>query len=301
MAAVSIELGIPLRGYALEKFFEPEKIIKNENSKAVSRPCKWDRYIKYGVEPHDNNLEKIKTMCPNAYKLYGSPLWAAIATQPVQHGYWESFIATLDIEVKSLAFEFLAHPSIIYTRKSNLDKKPLYKLVRIGNDQAIAALIGLLRHYLSIGQWLILDIIETHIYNVIFNFLSNPPFCYQVNAIFFFMLNHILDYERYDYMRERPLWPSSPEKLGEIIWIEQKNRKMAESLGLISTLKQSREFYFWKHLGNNQLIVIEMALSLRRRKVFLKDRPKGLKWLITKLNKTRPRNQKLNTHVLFIK
>ena len=37
--------GIELTGYQFERYFEPEKVIRDEATKAVKRSCKYDRYI----------------------------------------------------------------------------------------------------------------------------------------------------------------------------------------------------------------------------------------------------------------
>lgn len=69
---------------------------------------------------------------------------------------------------------------------------------------------------------------------------------------------------------------------------------IAEDLGIVSTYEHEREFYFWKLMGDRFEIVKEMSYALRDEKWKLTDHPKGLKWLIQQLNKTRARNAKLN-------
>ncbi len=95
-------------------------------------------------------------------------------------------------------------------------------------------------------------------------------------------------------------WPNDAKTVNKMIAIEHKNLLIAEDLGMVATYEECREFYFWKFIGDRFEIVKEMTNALYEQKWVLSNHPKGLKWLLQQLNKTRPKNRKLNTSVYLI-
>lgn len=93
-------------------------------------------------------------------------------------------------------------------------------------------------------------------------------------------------------------WPNNSAIVSKMISIENKNLLLAEDLGMVATYEQRREFFFWKSMGDNFEIIQEMTNAFYESKWILTDHPKGLKWLIQCLNKTRPKNKKLNTEYI---
>jgi len=82
------------------------------------------------------------------------------------------------------------------------------------------------------------------------------------------------------------------EVVENMLWIEQKNTMMAEDLMIIDRHTTAREFFYWKYRGNKPLIIHEMAEAFKHETWKLPDSSLGLKWLIKKLNKSRPKNHK---------
>lgn len=293
MSCIASEHRLPLSGYAFEKYFEPENFRSSKKSGREYRSGKWDRYIKKGVMPTGKSLICIEKKCPYAYAHYRSPLWEAIQAKNRTEYEWQQFYLQLTVQVSSEVFDFLSNKRIMDGRfkKENM---PLVKLIRIGNDHAIAALIGLLQQFRK--EVLCYDYIETKLYNVIFNFLSHF-FPYDIVLyVYKYLYEEILSAPVVRF-RESP-WPDDLNTVAKIISIEHKNLLIAEELGIVSTYEQGREFYFWKMIGDRFEIVREMTNALYENEWRLTSHPKGLKWLIQKLNKTRARNRKLNTEFI---
>ncbi|MBE0368297.1 hypothetical protein [Pseudoalteromonas aurantia] len=295
MCAISCEMHMPLSGYAFEKYFEPENFKESKRTGKTYRSDKYDRFIKNGVSPTGKSLSRIKEKCPHAYQHYCSPFWLAIEEKQRTQNQWQEFYLQLDESVKSLVFEFLWHGKILDGRVKQ-ENMPLIKLIRIGNDHAIAALIGLLLQQCN-QDACAFEYIETQLYNVIFNFLSYFfPYNIQL-TIYAYLYNQILNKPQ-ERIRESP-WPDNLEDVAYMLQIENKNLLLAEDLGLVWSCEQGREFYFWKMMGDRREIVKEMSLAHRHGQWKLTDHPKGLKWLIKKLNTTRPKSEKLSTEYVY--
>jgi hypothetical protein len=246
------------------------------------------------VCPEGKSLDSIKNRCPSAYKHYCSPFWQAIQVKERSDREWEDFYRTLDERVVYLVFEFLHNPKQPYEGIKS-EKKPLVKLIRIGDDHAVAALIGLTRQF---GRNLIQhDYIETQLYNIMFNFMSEFFSYDAVLPVYQFLYEQFLNRPEADRLRLSP-WPNDANTVFKIIGIEYKNLLIAEDLGMVATYQQRREFFFWKYMGDRFEIIKEMTYALDENKWALTDHPKGLKWLIHNLNKTRPKNHKLDTRYL---
>lgn len=293
MKFVANVLGLPATGYAFEKYFEPNNFKLSQGTGRIIYSGKWDRYFTKGLNPSVKSLACLKQKCPAAFKHYNSPFWDAIQTKERSEKEWEVFYLTLDKKVTLLVFEFLENPKLFDARIKK-ENQPLVKLIRIGNDQAVAALIGLTRQFRQ--NVFLHDYIETQLYNILFNFLSDS-FSYDVVIDVY---AHLFEYFlQNDDNRYRPTpWPNDARTVSKIISIEHKNLLIAEDLGIVATYEQHREFYFWKYLGDRFEIVKEMTNALYEKKWVLSDHPKGLRWLIQQLNKTRPQNRKLNTEYI---
>jgi hypothetical protein len=281
---------LPATGYALEKYFEPENFKTSKSTGRLIRSSKWDRYLKKGVRPEGKSLESIKSKCPSAYKHYCSPFWEAIKTKEKSESEWEDFYLTLNRQVMLFVFEFLNDPKLTDGRVKE-ENQPLIKLIRIGDDHAVAALIGLTRQFRQ--NRIHHDYIETQLFNLMFNFMSYFFSYDAVLIIYKYLFEQFFNCLEYRLRELR--WPNDAE---EMISIENKNLLLAENLGMVATYEQQREFFFWKSMGDNFEIIQEMTNAFYESKWILTNHPKGLKWLIQCLNKTRPKNKKLNTEYI---
>jgi len=276
-----------LRGYALEKYFEPENIKTSPNTGQLYDSGKWRRFLKYGITPGKKSMSRIAEHCPSALKAYYSPFWQALTLTERDETQWHTFYNSLNEKVAAIALDYIDKPRL-FDERINEDNKPLNKLIRIGDDHAVAALIALLRQYNE--PVMINDDIETHLYNMFFNFLSR--FC--PDSFFPELYTYIYD----NIFQHRPLlarespWPDSVEVVEHMLWIEQKNTMMAEDLMIIDRHTTAREFFYWKYRGNKPLIIHEMAEAFYHEKWKLPDSDQGLKWLLKALNKSRPKNHK---------
>ncbi len=293
MKFIANVLRLTATGYSFEKYFEPNNFKESKGTGRLIYSGKWDRYFAKGVNPSVKSLACIEQKCPAALKHYNSPFWEAIQVKEKSQSEWEAFYLKLDKQVTILVFEFINNPQI-FDGRIKKENQPLVKLIRIGNDQAVAALIGLTRQFRE--NIFLHDYIETQLYNILFNFLSDF-FSYDVVIDVYSYLFEYCLHNSDKRFRSSP-WPNDAKTVSKMIAIEHKNLLIAEDLGMVATYEQRREFYFWKFIGDGFEIVKEMTNALYERKWILSNHPKGLKWLIHHLNKTCPKNRKLNTEYI---
>ena len=276
-----------LTGYALEKHFEPENIKISPNTGQLYDSGKWRRFLKHGITPSKKSMSRIKEHCPSALKTYHSPFWQALTLIERDEDQWHEFYNSLNKNVSTIVLDYIENPRLFDERMNEVNK-PLKKLIRIGDDHAVAALIALFRQYSE--PVLINDDIETHLYNVFFNFLSR--FCPHsfLPELYTYVYDNI--FQRQILRARASTWPDSVEVVEYMLSIEQKNEMMAEDLMIIDRHTTAREFFYWKYRGNKPIIIQEMAEAFNHEKWKLPDSNQGLKWLLKALNKSRPKKHK---------
>jgi hypothetical protein len=107
--------------------------------------------------------------------------------------------------------------------------------------------------------------------------------------IWAYFITFIVEKERSHFYHEN-LWELNTDELTDAVSFHHASILKAEDLGLILPGKQTREFLYWKYKGNTHLIFEEMGEAMKVEKYELKEIPHGLKWLVTQLNKTRPKS-----------
>jgi hypothetical protein len=90
------------------------------------------------------------------------------------------------------------------------------------------------------------------------------------------------------------LWDDDIKTVSGYIFAVNNNILIAEDLRLTCTDKLAAEFLYWKYKGNSQLIVEEMHEALSQKSYELKDNQLGLKWLVKKLNRSRPTSHQID-------
>jgi hypothetical protein len=284
-------------GYKLEQMFEPHLIRKEDG--VVKRSCKWDRYLK-GVTPRKDSLTLIESKYPTVFELYCSSFWKALIVGKQSETYWINLYQSLSEEIRNLGF---LYRSLRNTSSWNIGSKKnsiLDKLFRIGNTESLTCLISLLRESSDKNNWISFDFIETRIFNLIFWIILKPEFFNSRHLLLSYMKQHFFDIDRNIslLLRESP-WKLSNEDIDSIAMINNKNILIAEDLRLVRDEKEGKEFIYWKQRGDSFLIIKEMvnALSLREPE-FRNLSEKGLKWLIEKLNKSRPKSRRIKLRSL---
>lgn len=295
MNLIALNEALPFSGYALEKFFEPENIKVSPNTTQKYDSGKWRRFLKQGNQPGKKSLNRITELTPYAIRHIASPFWLSIQLKPRNKIGWFEFYNSLEKEVEDLALEFISNPHELDPERK-VEDRSLEKLIRIGNDHAVSALIGLLRQHST--NLFVRDAIETSLYNILFNFLAR--FCPSVflPELYTYLYENILNTNE-ERFRETP-WPNSIDLVIDMYRVEQKNLFLAEDLMLIDSYTPHSEFYYWKYRGNKPLIIREMADILYNPNVG-QEAPKtkkGLRWLIGRLNKNRPHDKQLSNTFL---
>jgi|GEM_PF-4375431 len=291
MHLIACKEHLPLSGYALERFFEPENIKPRKYTELTYDSGKWRRFLHQGVSPGTKSYSRIQEKAGYALKYLSSPIWDALETKHKDAAAFDALYRRLDKDTQNEVNNFIA---IAHRVDVRADRKsfPLQRLIRKGDENAMAALFGLFRQFNH--HVFVHDIVETALYNVIFNFICRfCPFTFYSELYQFIYQNFFYTVPK--RFRASP-WPESLEVIQYMIWIESKNMMLAEDLGLIDDSTSHEEFYFWKHRANKHLVIHEMA-SIYEEPNFSGLSPtssKGLRWMMKKLNKGRPSEQQLS-------
>lgn len=297
MIWLSFQARVKCTGYQLEHYFEPGKIVENESTGLKTRSCKYDRYLQMKSFPSSNTLLAIERKLPNASQLLTKEIWQSLIRNNPDSAYWTQFYQSLRPSLQRHVFRM--KPS----SDKNIEQKEMRDLTinaiyREGDQQALACLIALMRQARTTENFLEYDRIETAVYNFIFFVLSYEPYYSVRHEIINHIKNHIAEGEINLRVRESP-WNITVLDVDTACNINRKNILLAEDLGLAITIKEMREFFYWKHHGNRRLIVKEMAEAHRVQKYEIPaDSERGLKWLIINMNKSRRAKNKLPTDFL---
>lgn len=134
--------GIELTGYQLERFFEPEKVIRDKATKAVKRSCKYDRYIYKSVCPNLDTAMLIESKTRGSIELLYSPIWRVLDCI-VSGNELNSSIEELHLVVQQQLLESKRDSTNRYIRKSTTTKN-LENLMKVGDFHGVCGLLILL-------------------------------------------------------------------------------------------------------------------------------------------------------------
>lgn len=279
---VCLAAGITHTGYAMDLHFG--WLSTDENTGAVTRRCQGNRYL-HGRVPHAATIANIEARYPGCRRWLTLPLWDALRLHITQDDYWPQFFRSLRPSLVRRLF-YARTDAANYVRKP-FHPSLLEALLREGDEDALACLIGLLRERPPQAHQLHFEQLE-RVTSLLFRCLSATfPFWLVAHDIYAYLHKHIIahDAERYfDYS-----WNFSHEDLERFRRQLHRLTLMAEDLCLINADIQDREFAYWLFEGDTSLIVDELKQSKKAGAVVVSNRDHGLAWLIGKLNKSEPR------------
>ena len=281
------EESLRFNAHALEKHFEPENIKISSSTGQVYDSGKWRRYLHKGVFPGEKSFRKIWDRCPNAIRHVSSPFWDAIRCQSRSRSQWDMFYNRLNWQVEDLVLRYKLSPTRLIGKYFKKDIETINKLVRIGDDHAVAALIAL---YRQLNHSAVLnDPVRTGLQNVLIGFLSRFCPLTFLNELYAYLYSNILS-QTTNRLRGSVIWSSDISAIKEAIIVEKNIFELAEKLSLVDSWTPHCEFYYWKTLGNQALIHEELASFRENLNIDLTapSIKKGLRWLIKKLNRGRP-------------
>lgn len=296
MISLSLQARIKCTGYQLEHYFEPNKIVENQSTGLIIRSCKYDRYLQMKSFPSRNTLLAIERKIPTASQFLTQEIWQSLICNPPDSAYWMQFYQNLRPGLQRHVFRMKPSSDQNFEQKK-MRYLTINAIYREGDQQALACLIALMRQARASEHYLVYDMIETAVYNLIFFVLSYEPYYSVRNEIINYVKSQIVENDINCRIRESP-WTITEADVDTICGINRKNILLAEDLGLATTNKEMIELFYWKHHGNKHLIVKEMAQACRVQKYELPDSDRGLKWLITNINKSRSPTNKIPTDIL---
>lgn len=281
-------------GYQLEKHFEPHLIKYCDG--VTTRSNKWDRYLK-GTMPNKVVRKLIYDRYPNAAKYFDISLWEALKAGNQSLQYWSDFYFQVDEELRNLCYRFKSTKNASFASVGKQKARIIDALVRISTLESLSCLIALLResaHHENIVEH---DALESALFNSIFWTLGQVPFYSLRHEI----LHYLKTYTVRQGLKSSLLLRSSPWNLSNLevdrrIIIDQFNTGLAEDLGLLINLSERQEFLYWILKGDSSLIMQEMHDARKVEKYETLNSPRGLRWLIDKLNKNRSNDKKQDIH-----
>ena len=134
--------GIELTGYQFERYFEPEKVIRDEATKAVKRSCKYDRYIYKSVCPNHDTAMLIESKTSGSIELLYSPIWRVLDCI-VSGNELNSSIEELHLVVQQELLKSKRDSTNHYVRKS-ISTTSLENLMKAGDLHGLCGLLILL-------------------------------------------------------------------------------------------------------------------------------------------------------------
>jgi len=297
MTAMNMQNESLKTGYQLERYFNPERLKYIDGE--TKRSGKWDHYRKNGTKPSSSVLVKINKEYPWAYAYYESNLWKVLQCGEQSKSYWSEFYLSCNAELQRICYRFKSYTAGDFLKNKSKKQKSLDKLFKIGTLDALACMIALLRESIDDDSPFEYDAIETAVFNMIFWNIGEAPFFQHLEELYEFLLEHIFVNEdhKFRWLRSTP-WTLTQKNVYDRTSTNNNNILLAEDIGLISTRLEIRQFIYWKHKGDNHLIVKEMAEALYQNEYAIPDSKHGLKWLIKKLNKTRDNDQKLSLDII---
>lgn len=293
---LSLQAQIKCNGYQLEHYFEPEQITESKTTGLKVRSCKYDRYLQMKSFPSRQTLAAIERKIPGSNQLLAQEIWQSLVCSPPNQTYWADFYQNLRPSLQRHVFRIKPSADKNYEQKK-MRSLTVNAIYREGDQQALACLIALMRQARASEHIVEYDIIEVGVYNLLFFVLSYEPYFSVRHEILHHLKEHIVENDNNLRLRESP-WDISEIELNTKCWVIRKNILLAEDLGLAITTKEMRELFYWKHHGDNKLIVKEMAEAHQVQKYQLPNTPCGLKWLITNINKSRSPTNKIPTDIL---
>lgn len=281
---------IEFKGCQLEKHFEPETI-KLHRSGTLQRSGKWDRYVRGKSTPGQETIDKIKKRYPELHHYYfsDSPLWAAMRAGEQTDEYWITFYQSLRPSLQKHIFVSDTGQSTRLKRRK-LRSSSIDAILREGDLDALACLVALMRDGQNPPPSFKYQNLELAVYNLLFwTLTASVPGSFS-HLIWAYFVTFIIEKDR-TYFHHENLWQLSREEITDVVSFHHASMLKAEDLGLILQGKQTREFLYWKYKGNSQLIFKEIVEAQKVEKYELKEAPRGLKWLVKQLNKTRPKSE----------
>jgi hypothetical protein len=286
---------LPFRGYQCEKYFEPESIKPKENGTRM-RSCKWDRFLNGA---HSPSLQTRKTIYAKiGYEEYlesffGHPFWDALALGEQKPEHWQHIYHQMPEVIRQQLFiNPEASPSQL------IRKAPLYanikKIMQEGNLDALTCIVCLLRDGGITAPTMLYQETEIVLFNLLVWNFSQTRLILVSNEIYGYIIQHIVHKERDLFFIRDELW-CEPSQLNTNCFICNNMVCRAEDLYLINSISETYSFLYWCWHGDEVRIFEEMGEAKLTEKYHLKDTPLGLKWLIKKLNKTRPKSQRIGT------
>ncbi|WP_394132397.1 hypothetical protein [Shewanella maritima] len=289
---VCLAAGIKGTGYQLEQHFEPEKIIRSERDNTVQRGCKWDRYIRGTVTPSIQTQRLIEGRYPGTQQFLTNPLWLAMKAGEQTEEYWQLFYNCLRLSLQNKMFQGQSKNELIFKKKNYL-LKALDPIAREGDTEALASLIAILRKYKSKRFTLDYHCIEVRVINLMWDTFCEEPYFNFRHAIFEYLREHIVHNDkRIEYMPQSP-WNLTYTQVENSVMSLKIVTSLAASLLLFTDRKEMREFLYWLRKGNVEEITLDLAEAHRNGFLNVKQSLRGLSWLLSKLNSTRPMSKQI--------
>ena len=268
--------GIELTGYQLERYFEPEKVSRDEESKAIRRSCKYDRYIRQSVCPNQQTASLIETKAKGSTEILHSPIWHVLDCIKSERDL-EHSILNLHPQIQIELFEAKRNAANQHVRKL-LTSKSLENIMTSGDLHGVCGLLILLfgtdKALLKISK----ISIEKSLVEMLLNLATTT---YPIELVW----NIYQCVAPYLPQRAKSKTLTYPEFEFKVV---QKNKLLtiAANEDYIMYIDEQYQFLTLMFHGNTQLIKRELNTSQNG------QLNKGLKvrnliWLLKKLNNTR--------------
>ena len=287
-------------GTELEKKFCGE--FKRNDANIIQRSCKYDRYVtgektpskdtRFGeIYPHCSTPKSIESM-------FNSPLWLVCRSKPLTDKEWMTFYQAMPLNLQHKIFK-----NHLRSESNNITHKSIQYISQQVNLNSLALLIALLRDPKLKICVFELDTIEWEIYRSIISLSVDDWLMDSSGNLYEYISQHIIHSKSHENRMKniRLFFPKDTQ----VNWNQSKDDFESLTNVFASLIIRSEDLYilrpytkqvynafkYWLLRSDINTVFdeIENAKKCKVGQYKTLEADKGLRWLITQLNKIRPK------------
>lgn len=289
--AVASEAQLPLTGYAFERHFDGLHQLR-EDGTLKHRTCAWDRIVNGATSPSEKTWSSVASRYPHAAQYQKLSLWRALKAGDQGEQYWLNFFHSLPMSMQTRVFIKGSSANSLSTLR-RINSYATHYLLRIGDIEALACAFALMRCMWKMELPMDYQEIASATRELLTWTVMLEPFYSLRMEILAYLEKYILAKPKDTQLLifYKP-WPS--ERMERKLESKLELAHLAEALSLVYSKKDIPLFFYYLQEGNTASIIHELFLA-ENESIFniRQDTTNGLMWLVQKLNKHYPKNQKI--------
>lgn len=139
-------------GSALERFFEPEKVVYDPEDGVTRRPCKYDKYVRRDHLPLEETVELVEAQLPGSRHCLEHPFWNVIQWPHDSIESLYSELMRLRPKIRRHLFNSFSRNQRMPLRQQESPLDTIENLKKHSDWDACTAAIGLIQEADYLGQ-----------------------------------------------------------------------------------------------------------------------------------------------------